>query len=125
MSRDVMTAKELARYLSVSETTIYRRVENGEIPFTKIGERLLRFPKLSIDRWLAEHTQHPERTLLDEFEILYEKFHLKKFLRAKGIAYSELNDQQLLEQLMVAIDELRAVERAEAERRRIVREGEV
>ena len=125
MSREVMTAKELAKYLSISESTVYKRVDAGEIPYTKIGGRLLRFPKAIIDRWLAEHTTHPERSLLDEFEILYERFHLKKFLRAKGIIYAELSPQQVVEHLTVAIDELKDYERAEAERRRIVRDGEL
>jgi excisionase family DNA binding protein len=124
MSRDVMTAKEVARYLDLSEATVYRKVDTGEMPYVKIG-RLLRFPRAIIDRWLAEHTVHPERSLLDEFEILYEKFHLKKFLRAKGIDYDALSDAQLLEQLVVAIKELRQVERAQDERRRLRREGQL
>ena len=124
MSREVMTAKELARYLRLSEATVYRKVDSGEIPYVKLG-RLIRFPKAVIDRWLADTAVHPERSLLDEFEILYEKFHLKKFLRAKGVDYDALSDAQLLEQLTVAIKDLRQIERAQAERRRLRRTGQL
>lgn len=123
MSRDVMTAGEVARYLSVSRSKIYEMVKDGEVPHLRLGTRI-RFPRSAVDRWLAERTHQPERTLLDEFELLYEKFHLKKFLRAKGIAYGELSDQELLKHLKVAIAELRSYERAEAERRRLLSEDE-
>lgn len=110
-----MTADDVAAYLSVSRSTIYKMVQAGEMPYTKMGS-MLRFPRLVLDRWLADHTTQPERTLLDEFEILYEKFHLKKFLQAKGIKYQELTDEQLLEQLRIAIADLRSYEKAEQER---------
>jgi excisionase family DNA binding protein len=113
--KDVMTADDVAVYLSVSRSTIYKMVQAGEMPYTKMGS-MLRFPKLVLDRWLADHTTQPERTLLDEFEILYEKFHLKKFLRAKGINYQELTDEQLLEHVMIAIRDLRSYEEAEKNR---------
>ena len=113
--REVMTADDVAAYLGVARSTVYKMVQAGEIPYTKIGS-MLRFPKLVLDRWLADHTTQPERTLLDEFEILYEKFHLKKFLRAKGIAYQELSDEQLLEHLRIAIADLRSYEEAEKHR---------
>ena len=106
-----MTADDVAAYLSVSRSTVYKMVQAGEIPYTKIGS-MLRFPKLILDRWLADHAVQPERTLLDEFELLYEKFHLKKFLRAKGIAYQELTDEQLVEQLRIAVADLRSYEQA-------------
>lgn len=109
--REVMTADDVAAYIGVARSTIYKMVQAGEIPYTKIGS-MLRFPKTVLDRWLADHAVQPERTLLDEFEILYEKFHLKKFLRAKGIAYQELTDKQLVEQLRIAVGDLRSYEQA-------------
>lgn len=110
-----MTAEDVAEYLVVSRSTVYKMVQAGEIPYTKIGS-MLRFPKLIVDRWLADSATHPERTLLDEFEILYEKFHLKKFLQAKGIRYQELTDEQLLEHLRIAVKDLRSYEQAEQSR---------
>jgi excisionase family DNA binding protein len=110
-TREVMTADEVGVYLGVARSTVYKMVQAGEIPYAKIGS-MLRFPKAMVDRWLADHTVQPERTLLDEFELLYEKFHLKKFLRAKGIAYQTLTDEQLVEHLRVAVRDLRSYEQA-------------
>lgn len=106
-----MTADEVAEYLGVSRSSIYKMVQAGEMPYTKLGS-MLRFPKLLLDRWLADHAVQPERTLLDEFEILYEKFHLRKFLQAKGVNYRELTDEQLVEQLRIAVQDLRSYEQA-------------
>ena len=110
-----MTAEDVGLYLSMSTSTVYKMVKAGELPFAKIGS-MLRFPKILIDRWLADNTKHPERTLLDEFEILYEKFHLRKFLQAKGIDYRGLTDEQLTEQLRIAVRDLRSYEEAEKNR---------
>ncbi len=58
MSSQVMTIKELAKYLDITEATIYKKVSNNEIPYTKLGT-LLRFPKWAIDRWISENTVEP------------------------------------------------------------------
>jgi len=67
MSKDVMNAAELATYLGIAESTVYKKVEYRQIPFTKVGS-LLRFPKWIIDRWLSEKAVRPEQSLFDEFE---------------------------------------------------------
>ena len=46
----VMTVKEVARYLKVHTTTIYRLAQNGQLPCFKIGGDW-RFNKESIDHW--------------------------------------------------------------------------
>ena len=113
--REVMTSADVGLYLSFSESTIHKMVQHKEMPFVRIGSRL-RFPKALIDQWLADRSVQPTRSLLDEFEMLYEKFHLKKFLQAKGIKYQDLTDEQLIEHLRIAIRDLRAYENAEQER---------
>ncbi len=35
---DIVTAKEVGRYLKLSESTIYKLASNGEIPGFKIGD---------------------------------------------------------------------------------------
>ena len=44
MSTEIMNAEELANYLGIATSTVYKKVEYRQIPFTKIGT-LLRFPK--------------------------------------------------------------------------------
>ncbi len=49
----VMTIDELAKYLRIHKSTIYRMVREGLIPASKVGNRW-RFRKDVIDRWLTE-----------------------------------------------------------------------
>lgn len=49
----LMTADEVAEYLSVSPGTIYNRTSKGEMPFVKVGSSL-RFRRSEIDRWVEE-----------------------------------------------------------------------
>lgn len=51
--KEVMTAEELAEYLSFSKNWVYRKAEAGEVPGVKVGNRW-RFKKSIIDRWLEE-----------------------------------------------------------------------
>jgi len=48
---ELMTVKEVASYLRVTERTIYRLLRRGSIPATKVG-RQWRFNRASIDEWL-------------------------------------------------------------------------
>ncbi len=55
---DVLTIEELAVYLKVSKSTLYKIVRQGDIPSQKVG-RHWRFRKKAIDNWL-ERTQTNE-----------------------------------------------------------------
>ena len=46
--RNILTTKELAEYLKLTEVTIYKYVNEGKIPGFKIGSRW-RFDKDQID----------------------------------------------------------------------------
>lgn len=48
----VLTIEELADYLRVSKSAIYRLVQEGRLPGRKVG-RSWRFSRPSIDAWLA------------------------------------------------------------------------
>jgi excisionase family DNA binding protein len=102
MSAEIMTIKELTQYLDLTEGTIYKKVSNNEIPYTKLGT-LLRFPKWAIDRWVSENTVKPPDALFDEFAKLQSRYHFKKWLESKGIDPKALTDQQLLELVKKAI----------------------
>ncbi|MFC2056218.1 response regulator [Chloroflexota bacterium] len=51
---ELLTARELAKYLKLNPVTILRKAAKGEIPATKVGKQL-RFDKDLIARWLAEN----------------------------------------------------------------------
>lgn len=52
MADEIMTVKQLAEYLKLNFQTVYKKVQKGEIPGSKIG-RGWRFQKAVIDRWLS------------------------------------------------------------------------
>jgi excisionase family DNA binding protein len=49
----VLTVDELAIYLKVSRSTLYKLLAEGKVPGQKVG-RHWRFSKVAIDRWLQE-----------------------------------------------------------------------
>ena len=115
MSKEVMNAKELAEYLGLAESTVYKKVGYRQNPFTKVGT-LLRFPKWIIDRWLTERTVQPDRSLFEEFERLHRRYHLEQLLKARGVVDPKsLTEEQLLDELRQAIAELKAELQAGAE----------
>jgi len=60
-SDEVMTIEELAAYLKIPKSTLYKQVQEGKVPGQKIGKQW-RFGKKAIDRWTNESSkdQHKE-----------------------------------------------------------------
>ena len=48
---EVMTIQDLATYLKVSKSTLYKLVREGKVPSQKVGKHW-RFHKEAIDEWL-------------------------------------------------------------------------
>jgi excisionase family DNA binding protein len=51
---EIMTMDELAEYLKISKSTLYKLAVDNKIPGTKIGKRW-RFHKDAIDRWVQNY----------------------------------------------------------------------
>lgn len=51
--RDIMTAKEVAEYLSLHPLTVHRYAREGKIPAFKIGSDW-RFHRRYIERWIRQ-----------------------------------------------------------------------
>jgi excisionase family DNA binding protein len=51
---DVMNIDELAEYLKLPKSTVYKLAQGGKVPGRKAG-RQWRFHKEAIDRWLSEN----------------------------------------------------------------------
>ena len=80
---ELMTLSEVADYLRVTQKTIYRLLEQGKIPATKVG-RQWRFQKKSIDEWLNKQgTQTKERILVVDDEEIIRDF-IKETLEEYG-----------------------------------------
>ena len=52
----VMTVRDLARYLDISTDTLYRHIEQDEIPGFKLGNSW-RFPKILVDKWIKKQVK--------------------------------------------------------------------
>jgi len=58
MIRNYLSVSELKKYIFVSESYIYKKVENNEIPHRKIGRRVL-FVQEEIDQWIDNGYANP------------------------------------------------------------------
>jgi excisionase family DNA binding protein len=54
---ELLTLKELSKYLKISKPTIYKMVEQGKIPALKIANQW-RFKKGDIDGWLEKQRKN-------------------------------------------------------------------
>ena len=52
----IMTLEEVAKYLRVHKSTVYRMAREGTIPSTKVANQW-RFKKARIDQWLLEREE--------------------------------------------------------------------
>jgi len=50
---DLLTTRQLAEYLQLSERSVYRMLERGELPATRVGGQW-RFRKSAVDEWLDQ-----------------------------------------------------------------------
>ena len=55
----ILTIKEVAEYLKVTERTIYRLAAAKKIPAFKVGGSW-RFSRADIDRWISAQSESPE-----------------------------------------------------------------
>ena len=53
MTDDILTIEEVAKYLRVSERTVYDWAQKGEIPAGKIGT-VWRFKKSDLEKWVSD-----------------------------------------------------------------------
>ncbi len=59
MQTDIMTIREVADYLKLTEKTAYRLTAEGKIPGFKVGGSW-RFRKSEIDTWIEQQTSRPK-----------------------------------------------------------------
>jgi excisionase family DNA binding protein len=88
---ELMTLEEVASYLRVTTKTIYRLLERGAIPATKVGRRW-RFRKDSIDVWLRQNSTKTGAKILviDDDETVCSLF--KDTLEGSGHTVTTVNE---------------------------------
>lgn len=57
---NILTVPEVANELRIGETFVREMVYRHEIPFVKIGRRIL-FQRADLDKWLEEHRTPADR----------------------------------------------------------------
>ncbi len=57
---EIMTTKELAKYLRLHEITICKHAAEGNIPAVRVG-RGWRFHKEAIDKWISRGNKKPHK----------------------------------------------------------------
>lgn len=50
---EVISAEEACEFLRIAKPTLYRYVRRGIIPAFRIGNKVLRFHKTSLEQWVA------------------------------------------------------------------------
>jgi len=60
MEGEILTVKELAKYLKMNEHTVYRLARKGELPAVKIGGGW-RFKKDVINKWIETNSSNKEK----------------------------------------------------------------
>jgi excisionase family DNA binding protein len=58
---EVLTIDELATYLKVSKSSLYKLVQEGKVPGQKVGKHW-RFLRSSIDDWLGNNSSDESAT---------------------------------------------------------------
>ena len=68
---DILTIRQLAEYLMISEKTVYRMLDRNQLPAVRVGAQW-RFRRQAIDAWLTDEARRVEyggrRDVLDAFE---------------------------------------------------------
>jgi excisionase family DNA binding protein len=59
MPEDILTIKEVADYLKLTERTLYRLAQEGKIPAFKVGGSW-RFRRDDLDHWIRQQTRNQE-----------------------------------------------------------------
>ena len=57
---EILTTEELAKALRVSKHTIYEEVRVGRLPVIRMSDRVWRFSKGAVERWMESQASRVE-----------------------------------------------------------------
>ena len=98
MDEEILTIEEVAKYLRVSERTVYDWAQKGEIPSGKIGT-VWRFKKSEIEKWVNERLSSGSRLSTKKMAV-----QIKNILSADRIIFINQNSKELaLSELSAAL----------------------
>jgi PTS system nitrogen regulatory IIA component len=94
---DILTIEEVAKYLRVSERTVYDWAQKGEIPAGKIGT-VWRFKKTEIEKWINS------RLSAQNLEPQFDAIHVESIISPDRIVF--LNYSTKKDALLALVDNL-------------------
>ena len=65
MPEDILTIREVADYLKVTERTLYRLVQDGKLPAFKVGNSW-RFRREDLEQWISEQSRGTDTNREDD-----------------------------------------------------------
>lgn len=97
---DILTIEEVAKYLRISERTVYEWAQKGEIPAGKLGASW-RFMRTEIQRWADDKLSMSKRNLLPQAISINDVLSSERVLILKYVSKKEAL-QELVESLATA-----------------------
>ena len=61
MSDRALTIKQVAEKLQMSERSIYRLANDGQLPGFRVGGKTWRFLEAQVDKWMAQQIQETQK----------------------------------------------------------------
>jgi len=90
---ELLTTKEVAKYLKINEKKVYQLIKEGEIPCTRVAGKWL-FPKNLIDKWITEGVEKGKDILIagsnDPFLNMVINQYTRKYFPASLIYYASI-----------------------------------
>jgi PTS system nitrogen regulatory IIA component len=87
----MLTVKDVAEFLSVSEKTVYRWISHKDIPAYKLGETY-RFNKVELLEWATSKRIKVSYKIFDDEKADAESYTLSKVIESGGIYYHVAGD---------------------------------
>lgn len=59
--KDILTVKEAAKYMDVSDDLIYRAIKDGRLPAARVGTRAYRIRRVDLDQLFRTKSEEEKR----------------------------------------------------------------
>jgi len=76
--KDFMTVDEIAEYLGLSKSTVYKITSKREIPFYNPGGKKIYFKRSEVDTWIETSRIAPDSEIMEQYDQPTNNSNLKK-----------------------------------------------
>ena len=103
LTGEVMDVEGVALYLGLAPSNVYDKVQNLDIPHTRLGN-LLRFLKRDIDEWLSENSVRPRPSLQVALAQAAQKFFITNWLKSVGLNPDNIDREKAVKRFQESLD---------------------